>query len=215
MLNIAGRLCRSLGLRTLKWAWRAWKVKGRLPERKPRQRRAWDKAPPGGGGTAAGGPSAASTWGGTDIKLALALDGKLLAVKEYDWNPGSSPVAEGLIRPILLLAGLMQARLAAEALPEDSRERRLMERALEKNASHEQMEKAIKACSGNEPPRFSGIGLSFPRRGHPQPHPGRGDPQDQGHEGEPLSWIMRRSFQSSAVWAGNLRSCACPAAGWR
>ena len=77
-------------------------------------------------------------------------------------NPAESPRAEGLIRPILLLARLMQARLSAELLPEGSLDRQLLDKALEKDASHELMEETIRACSGNEPPRFSGIGLSFP-----------------------------------------------------
>lgn len=33
--------------------------------------------------------------GGTDIKLAVSLDGRLIAVKEYDWNPAASPTARG------------------------------------------------------------------------------------------------------------------------
>ena len=100
--------------------------------------------------------------GGTDIKLALALDGRLLAVKEYDWNPAESPRAEGIISPILLLARLMQARLSAEPLPEDSPERQLLDRALEKNASHDLMEEAATACTAGAQSLFSGIGLSFP-----------------------------------------------------
>ena len=39
--------------------------------------------------------------GGSDIKLAASLCGKLLYTKEYDWNPASSPTAEGIIEPIL------------------------------------------------------------------------------------------------------------------
>ena len=162
VLNIAGRLCRSLGLPDFEMGLESLEGQGPTPGAKAQAEESLGTKLRRAVEDCSRGAFCGIDVGGTDIKLALALDGKLLAVKEYDWNPGSSPVAEGLIRPILLLAGLMQARLAAEALPEDSRERRLMERALEKNASHEQMEKAIKACSGNEPPRFSGIGLSFP-----------------------------------------------------
>ena len=39
--------------------------------------------------------------GGSDIKLAVSARGKLIATKEYDWNPASSPRAEGIIEPIL------------------------------------------------------------------------------------------------------------------
>ena len=41
--------------------------------------------------------------GGSDIKLAASAGKKLLYVKEYDWNPASSPTAEGILDPILAL----------------------------------------------------------------------------------------------------------------
>ena len=41
--------------------------------------------------------------GGSDIKLAASVRGKLIATKEYDWNPASSPRVEGIIEPILEL----------------------------------------------------------------------------------------------------------------
>lgn len=41
--------------------------------------------------------------GGTDIKLVLARDGQLTGIREYDWNPASSPTAEGIIGPIRAL----------------------------------------------------------------------------------------------------------------
>ncbi len=162
VLNIAGRLCRSLGLPDFAMGPEGLEDHGTGPTAgtEPGEnlgdklRRAVESC---GSGAFCG-----IDVGGTDIKLALAKDGRLLAVKEYDWNPAESPVAEGLIQPILLLARLMQARLSAERLPQDSPERRLMDRALKKNASHELMEEAIRACSGSEPPPFSGIGLSFP-----------------------------------------------------
>lgn len=162
VLNIAGRLCRSLGLPDFEMGLEGLENHGASPKPEAeagetlegKLRRAVESC---GSGAFCG-----IDVGGTDIKLALALEGRLLAVKEYDWNPAESSRAEGLIQPILLLARLMQARLSAEALPEASPARLLVERALEKEASHEQMEEAIKACSGREQPLFSGIGLSFP-----------------------------------------------------
>ncbi len=50
--------------------------------------------------------------GGSDIKLAAVLDGKLLYTEEYDWNPAASPTAEGITGPILTL--LRKARAAME-----------------------------------------------------------------------------------------------------
>lgn len=48
--------------------------------------------------------------GGTDIKLVLAQDGKLIDVRELDWNPAASPTAEGIITPI---ADMISAAVAA------------------------------------------------------------------------------------------------------
>ena len=41
--------------------------------------------------------------GGTDVKLALAHDGRLIDVREYDWDPSSFTEAEQLIAPLLEL----------------------------------------------------------------------------------------------------------------
>ncbi len=63
VLNIAGRLCRSLGLPDFEMGLESLEGQGPAPERKPRQRRAWGQSSAGRWRTAAGGPSAASTWG--------------------------------------------------------------------------------------------------------------------------------------------------------
>ena len=49
--------------------------------------------------------------GGSDIKLAVSAGGKLLYTREYDWNPASSPTAEGIIEPVLDLLREAQDRL--------------------------------------------------------------------------------------------------------
>lgn len=51
--------------------------------------------------------------GGSDIKLAAALDGRLLYTEEYDWNPAASPTAEGITQPILDLLRAARSRLEA------------------------------------------------------------------------------------------------------
>ena len=51
--------------------------------------------------------------GGSDIKLAAALDGRLLYTEEYDWNPAASPDAEGLLAPMLALLDAAKARIEA------------------------------------------------------------------------------------------------------
>lgn len=50
--------------------------------------------------------------GGTDVKLVLAGDGRLLDVRELDWNPAESPTAEGIIGPIV---DMVSAAVAANA----------------------------------------------------------------------------------------------------
>lgn len=42
--------------------------------------------------------------GGTDIKVAVAVDGRLTNIKEYDWNPSAHRTAEETIDPIISLA---------------------------------------------------------------------------------------------------------------
>lgn len=102
--------------------------------------------------------------GGTDIKLAAALNGRLLAVKEYDWNPAASPTAEGITEPMLMLARLMRACVIADSLPEGHRAHSALSAALRKEADDEAIQAAISACEGAaaELPLFDGMGLSFP-----------------------------------------------------
>lgn len=101
--------------------------------------------------------------GGTDIKLVAALDRRLIAVKEFDWNPAESRRAEEIIYPVLLLARLMRAATFADTLPEDAAARKKLHTALRKDAGIKEMEAvcaAYEAAGGL--PQFSGIGVSFP-----------------------------------------------------
>lgn len=50
--------------------------------------------------------------GGTDIKLVLTKDGRLLDVQVLDWNPAESPTAEGITGPIV---DMISAAVAANA----------------------------------------------------------------------------------------------------
>ena len=89
--------------------------------------------------------------GGTDIKAAVAVDGRLVCVKEYDWNPAASLVAEGITGPIVLLVQLM-ACCAAGMTP-------ALQAALDKDASDEEMTRAV-AQSASMP--LDVLGVSFP-----------------------------------------------------
>ena len=105
--------------------------------------------------------------GGTDIKLALSLNGRLVCTKEYDWNPASYPTAEEIIEPILLLTRLMRAFVysargdRAVSLTAEM----LMEAALKKDAPLSVIRDAVSAAEGQYGENLSnldGIGLSFP-----------------------------------------------------
>ena len=50
--------------------------------------------------------------GGTDIKLAASVDGRLSVCKEFDWFPASFTEAAQLIDPILLITRLMRAAVS-------------------------------------------------------------------------------------------------------
>lgn len=100
--------------------------------------------------------------GGTDIKLAAAKNGQLAAVKEYDWHPGASRTAEGIVEPILLLVRLMRCCLA-EDLPEELGAK--LAAALRREASDAEMRAAVEACEtllGEKINLLDGVGVSFP-----------------------------------------------------
>lgn len=48
--------------------------------------------------------------GGTDVKLAVSLDGELVCTREFDWDPSSSPDAAGITEPLLALAAEARER---------------------------------------------------------------------------------------------------------
>ena len=97
--------------------------------------------------------------GGTDIKLAVSIDGKLAICKEFDWFPASFATAEQLIDPILLLTRLLRAAGTLWAKGE-----KLDEVSLSKTASLEEMERGAAAMeqAAGQLRNFDAIGLCFP-----------------------------------------------------
>ncbi|MBR2571660.1 MAG: hypothetical protein IKE30_05975 [Clostridia bacterium] len=100
--------------------------------------------------------------GGTDVKVAASLDGRLAAFKEYDWNPSAFSTAEQLTAPLMLLTRLMRAAvsMAAEGL-----EAELPLSAFGRFATDAEMEAAAAAMEtrlGNRLRNLDGIGLCFP-----------------------------------------------------
>ena len=99
--------------------------------------------------------------GGTDIKLAVSIDGKLAICKEFDWFPASFSRAEQLIDPILLLTRLLRA---AGSLWADEKADSLDAVSLSKTATLEEMELGAAAMEqvAGELRNFDAIGLCFP-----------------------------------------------------
>lgn len=99
--------------------------------------------------------------GGTDIKLAVSIDGKLALCKEFDWFPASFSLAEQLIDPILLLTRLLRA---AGTLWAKGKADLLDAVSLSKTASLEEMEQGAAAMeqAAGELRNFDAIGLCFP-----------------------------------------------------
>ncbi|HRX58848.1 MAG TPA: hypothetical protein P5075_08755 [Eubacteriales bacterium] len=99
--------------------------------------------------------------GGTDIKVIGILNGRICAVKEYDWNPAEMTNVDALIGPVLLMARIMRTALSLPDTPEAAR---LKEKMLEKGASDEKMraaaDEALRAYG--VPEKLDGIGVCFP-----------------------------------------------------
>lgn len=99
--------------------------------------------------------------GGTDIKVVGILGGRIVAVKEYDWNPAEMVNVEQIVDPILLMARIVRT---AMALPDTAEADELREQMLKKGVSNEAMQRVADDCQVcfGEPPLLDGIGVCFP-----------------------------------------------------
>ena len=104
--------------------------------------------------------------GGTDIKLALSLGGRLVCTKLFDWNPAACQSAEEIIEPILWLTRLMRACIGPErelSMPPELT--KALEEAVKKDvplsAIRETVEAAESLC-GADRFQLDGIGVSYP-----------------------------------------------------
>ena len=99
--------------------------------------------------------------GGTDIKVIGAQNGRIAAVKEFDWNPAAMTKVEELIDGILLMADLMAA---AMSLPDTPQAQSLRAEMLDKNAPADVIRGAVKRAAETfgPPLLFDGIGVCFP-----------------------------------------------------
>ncbi len=100
--------------------------------------------------------------GGTDVKLAVSVDGQLALCKEFDWLPAACTRAEEITAPLLLLTRLLRG---AGSLYRAGREAEIDRAALGKHASMAEMERgaaAMERCAGAQLRQFDAIGLCFP-----------------------------------------------------
>lgn len=99
--------------------------------------------------------------GGTDIKVVGIRDGRIVAVKEYDWNPAAMTAVDQIIGPVLLMANIMRAVLS---LPQTPEAEQLKAEMLQKDASDEAMQSAVDAAKAayGDTTLFDGIGVCFP-----------------------------------------------------
>lgn len=99
--------------------------------------------------------------GGTDIKLIAARGGRLVCVKEFDWNPAESSTAGEIIEPVLLLIRLMRACIAAEGTAHYA----VLVPALDKNAGLDEVALAVfqvEHALGGGVDVLDAVGVSFP-----------------------------------------------------
>lgn len=99
--------------------------------------------------------------GGTDIKVVGIQNGKIVAVKEYDWFPAEMTRMEQVIEPVLLMARVVRAAMSLPNTPEAAA---LREQMLKKGVSDEAMRSAADTCRAvyGEAPLLDGIGVCFP-----------------------------------------------------
>jgi hypothetical protein len=103
--------------------------------------------------------------GGTDIKLCLAVDGRIARLLEYDWFPAAFTSVDELMDPVLVLVRLLALEAArtrgcrnAEALAE------VLAPALVQGASMSTMQAAARAGEAllDSPVQLDAIGVCFP-----------------------------------------------------
>jgi hypothetical protein len=108
--------------------------------------------------------------GGTDIKVAIAVDGKLAGLKEYDWFPESFKLAKQMNEPICLIIKLVRAKASVDLDKKLSADNKLalqekIKKAMHKEASFEFMGQVVSEAERvleNSLIAIDGIGLSFP-----------------------------------------------------
>jgi hypothetical protein len=103
--------------------------------------------------------------GGTDIKLCLAVDGRVVSFLEYDWFPAAFTAIDQIIDPILLLVRLLRLDGArARGLRGVEAVAEVIKPAFGRGASVGEIEAAVLAGEAllGEPFALDAIGVCFP-----------------------------------------------------
>ncbi|MCL2162834.1 MAG: hypothetical protein FWH55_00275 [Oscillospiraceae bacterium] len=103
--------------------------------------------------------------GGTDIKLAVSVRGKLRFLKEYDWFPAKFTRSRQLIEPVRLLIRLLRARISCDMTDVEASVISELDSAVNKYCADDEIEAAIlraEQALGNKIIGFDSIGLCFP-----------------------------------------------------
>lgn len=98
--------------------------------------------------------------GGTDVKAVVAVNGRLVALKEHDWNPAACTEVEEMIDPVVSIVRLLRARASgvSEAVA-------VTEAVLARDTGAAELSSAVEraeALAGTALPNIDAIGLCFP-----------------------------------------------------
>ena len=103
--------------------------------------------------------------GGTDIKIAVSDGQNIVCFKEYDWYPASYPTIDQIIDPVVELVKCLRIKVTYEQLGGDQKLGGLLETALDKKASLEDIQNCVRfgqTLYGDRILLFDGIGMCFP-----------------------------------------------------
>ncbi len=119
-------------------------------------------------GRLAGASAVGMDIGGTDIKLIVCVDGRIVGYKEYDWFPARFTESRQLVDPIVLLARWARARAAVERISAVERRATLsswLDSAADAGAREEEISTAVEKVETHLGPDLAGldaIGMCFP-----------------------------------------------------
>lgn len=103
--------------------------------------------------------------GGTDIKLAVSLDSKIICFKEYDWFPASYHTIDEIIGPVVTLIKLLRIKATFDLLGGNEMLHKQLDIALDKRASYADIERCVsfgESLYKDKVVLLDGIGMCFP-----------------------------------------------------